>query len=268
MARANLLDTPTEGEETQEVTQETQEPQEELEAIQEEPEESSIEDELPEKYRGKSVKELVEMHQNAEQALGKQSSEVGELRKVVDDYVTSQLSTQEAPVQEQQEDVDFFVDPEKAVAQAIDNHPKIKEAEQYNQQYRKQTALAQLQQKHPDMESILKNEEFASWIKGSKVRTDLFVRADQQYDYDAADELFSYWKERQGIVKQTVELEKQSRKQQVKTASTGKTTGNAPTSRKKIYRRSDIIKLMRDDPERYASLADEIMLAYREKRVR
>jgi hypothetical protein len=85
MARANLLDTPTEGEETQEVTQETQEPQEELEAIQEEPEESSIEDELPEKYRGKSVKELVEMHQNAEQALGKQSSEVGELRKVVDD---------------------------------------------------------------------------------------------------------------------------------------------------------------------------------------
>lgn len=265
MARAQLLDTP---EESEEVTQETQEPQEVLEEIQEESQETTVEDELPDKYRGKSVKELVEMHQNAEQALGKQSSEVGELRKVVDDYISSQLSTQEAPVEEHQEDVDFFVDPEKAVAKAIENHPKIKEAEQYNQQYKKQTALAQLQQKHPDMEKILKNEEFAGWIKASKIRTDLFVRADQMYDYDAADELFSYWKERQGIVQQTVQLEKQARKQQVKAASTGKAQGNSQPTRKKIYRRSDIIKLMRDDPERYATLADEIMQAYREKRVR
>ena len=268
MARAQLLDKLKESEENQNETTDTLEPQETFEQTPEEPKVSSVEDDLPEKYRGKSIKELVEMHQNAEQALGKQSSEVGDLRKIVDDHISSQLSTQEAPVQEHQEDVDFFVDPERAVAHAIENHPKIKEAEQYNQQYKKQTALAHLQQKHPDMESILKNEEFANWIKSSKVRTDLFVRADQNYDYDAADELFSYWKERQGIVKQTVELEKKSRKQQVKTASTGNTTGNAPTSRKKIYRRSDLIKLMREDPERYQTLGDEIMQAYREKRVR
>ena len=42
------------------------------------------EPEIPDKYRGKSAEELVQMHQEAEKLLGRQSSEVGELRKVVD----------------------------------------------------------------------------------------------------------------------------------------------------------------------------------------
>ena len=41
------------------------------------------------------------MHQEAEKLLGKQSSEVGELRKVVDDHIQTQLAQQQAPVQQQ-----------------------------------------------------------------------------------------------------------------------------------------------------------------------
>ena len=48
--------------------------------------------EVPDKYKDKSVQELVEMHQNAERALGKQGGEVGELRKLVDDYITTQAT--------------------------------------------------------------------------------------------------------------------------------------------------------------------------------
>ena len=235
---------------------------------QQEPEQDNPDDALPDKYRGKSVEEIVRMHQEAEKLLGKQSSEVGELRKVVDTFIQqqTQLSQQQAP--EPEDELDFFADPQGSTQKMIDSHPKIKEAEAIAQQYKKTTALTQLQAKHPDMGQIIADDKFLEWIKASKIRTQLLTQADQQYDYEAADELFSYWKERQGIVKQTVELEKKSRKQQVKTASTGTTTGNAPTSRKKIYRRSDIIKMMRDDPDRYATLADEIMQAYREKRVR
>lgn len=69
------------------------------------------------------------MHQEAEKLLGRQSSEVGELRKVVDTYIQTQLTqdTQQAP--QQDEEVDWFTDPDKAVDRAIQNHPKIKEAE-------------------------------------------------------------------------------------------------------------------------------------------
>ena len=69
---------------------EAQEPQVEQE---ETPEQT--ETDIPEKYQGKSTAEIVRMHQEAEKLLGKQSSEVGDLRKVVDDYIQTQLSTQE-----------------------------------------------------------------------------------------------------------------------------------------------------------------------------
>jgi hypothetical protein len=92
---------------------------------------------LPDKYRGKSAAELARMHQEAEKLLGRQSSEVGELRKVVDSYIQTQLSQQQAPQKSDDEDYDFFTDPDKAVSRAIENHPKIREAEQYTQHYKK-----------------------------------------------------------------------------------------------------------------------------------
>ena len=118
------------------------------------------------------------------------------------------------------------------------------------------------------MQEILQDSKFVDWIKGSKIRTQLFAQADTQYDYEAADELFTNWKERQGIVAQTVANEKASRKEAVKTASTGGAKGSGETATKKVYRRSDIIKLMQTDPDRYLALSPEIERAYAEKRVR
>jgi len=245
----------------EDVFAEQEQPQEETQATTNEPE-------IPEKYQGKSAKELVQMHQEAEKLLGRQSSEVGELRKVVDTYISTHNSPPAPEQQEQVEEIDFFTDPEKAVAQAIQNHPKIKEAESVSQQYRMQTALSTLKANHPDMESILQDTKFAEWIEASKIRTKLFVAADKQYDYEAADELFNLWKERQQMIGQAASVEKQSRKQAVKSASTGSASGSSESSPKKIYRRADIIRLMKDDPHRYAALQDEIMRAYAEKRVK
>ena len=114
----------------------------------------------------------------------------------------------------------------------------------------------------------MKDPKFAEWIKASKVRTKLFVEADQQFDAEAADELFSLWKERKTVAQQTVQVEKQARKQQIKAANTGNARGSAEGSRKKVYRRADIIKLMKTDPERYQALSEEILRAYSEGRVK
>jgi len=267
MSRATLIDERQEEEQestTQELEQDTVEIPEE-EQPQQEPE-------LPEKYRGKSVEDLVQMHQELEKFSGKQSTEVGELRKLVDDHIQTQLIAQQAPQQQQQfddeDDVDFFVDPKTAVSRAIDNHPKILEAQAYTEQAKKQATLAQLQQNHPDMEAVLQDPKFAEWIKGSKVRTQLFVQADQMYDYDAANELFSLWKEKNQVVQQTAQAERVARKSAVKSANTGNARGTAEGSRRKVYRRADIIKLMRTDPERYQSMSDELLKAYAEGRVK
>lgn len=227
------------------------------------------EDDIPEKYKGKSTADIVRMHQEAEKLLGKQSGEVGELRSVVDSYIQTQLDT--TPVQAtptEDEDIDFFSEPEKAMERAIRNHPSIKKAEETTLNNQRTTAMSQLQSRHPDMEQIVQDSKFVEWIKASKIRTQLFAQADRQYDYEAADELFTNWKERQGAVAQTVAAEKDTRKAAVKAASTGSTKGNGEQRAKKVYRRSDIIKLMKTDPDRYMALSDEITQAYAEGRVR
>ena len=226
------------------------------------------EDDLPEKYKGKSTAEIVRMHQEAEKLLGKQSGEVGELRSVVDSYIQTQLDSTTPKQETEAEDVDFFSDPDKAVERAIANHPSIKKAEADNLTNQRTTVQSKLKARHPDIAEIVQDSKFVAWIKASKIRTQLFAQADRQYDYDAADELFSNWKERQGVVAQAVSTEKDTRKAAVRAASTGSTKGTGEQRAKKVYRRSDIIKLMKTDPDRYMSLSDEITQAYAEGRVR
>ena len=266
MSRAMMIDPQPEEENVDAIEQnEVQEDEIQQEEEVEQPQEPS----LPDKYQGKSLEDVVKMHQEAEKLLGRQSSEVGELRKVVDDYISSQ--TQSAPQPqyvEPEDDIDYFTDPQAAVNRAIENHPKIREAEQYTADYKKQAALAALNNKHPDMQNILGDPKFAEWIKASKIRTQLFVAADQQYDADSADELFTLWKERKTVAQQTAQVEKQARKQTLKAANTGNARGSAEGTRKKVYRRADIIKLMKTDPERYQALSDEILTAYAEGRVK
>tara|TARA_B100001989_G_C24542735_1_gene468622 strand:+ start:1425 stop:2246 length:822 start_codon:yes stop_codon:yes gene_type:complete len=273
MSRATIIDERPDEEDT------TLPEESAVEAVETPVEEQSQDDsDVPEKYRNKSFKEVVQMHQEVEKIFNQHSAEVGnsrkelnELRQLVDNYIQTELSAKEAPEQQQvddSEDVDFFVDPQKAVDSRIANHPKIKEAEVYTQQAKQQATLAQLKSKHPEMEAILQDPKFAEWIKGSKVRTKLFVDADQFYDYDAADELFTLFKERNQVVQQTANAELAARKNTVKSAATGNARGSAEGSRKKVYRRADIIRLIKTDPERYQSLSDDILKAYAEGRVK
>jgi hypothetical protein len=226
--------------------------------------ESESQDELPEKYRDKSLREVVAMHQEAEKVIGRHSGEVGELRQFVDGYIKGKL--QEETVQEPP--TDFFEDPEKAVNQAIQMHPAVQQAQQQAQIGAQQAAMATLREKHPDMQQVLGNSDFVTWVQASPVRTELFQRADKNYDVQCADELISTFKERNKNVQQAQVQEQVVRKQAIKTASTGSASGANTGGSKRIYRRADIIKLMKEDPDRYDSLSNEILQAYADGRVK
>ena len=241
-----------------------------IENVQEETQQEVVQqqedDDIPEKYKGKDVKEIIRMHAEAEKLIGRQGSEVGELRKVVDEFIKAQTSTKQQTQVEDQE-IDFFADPNQAVARAIENHPKIKQAEQAALQMRQAETVNLLKQNHPDYMQVVEDPAFQNWVASSKIRTRLFAEA-HAYDYDSADELLSTWKERQQVAKATVDAEKTDRQRQLKAASTVMAQGNDEAPSKKIYRRADIIRLMQTDPDRYDSMQDEIMAAYREGRVR
>ena len=221
---------------------------------------------IPEKYKGKSAADLVRMHQEAEKAIGRQGQELGDLRRVVDDILVkqSEIITKKEPPQE----VDFFADPKAAVAQTIESHPVVAELKQHTAAAKKASSQAELLRRHPDAYDLIGDEDFIKYATATPTRKALLQQADRNMDVDAADELFSSYKERKNLLQQTVQSERQARSSTVQAASTGSSrVSSEQGSTKKKYRRADIIKLMREDPDRYAALAGEIRKAYSENRV-
>ena len=223
--------------------------------------------ELPEKYRDKSLDEVVRMHQEAEKLIGKQAQEVGEVRKLADELIRQNLTTKQQQTRDIEPEVDFFENPQKAVQKTVDSHPDIIAACQATLELKRAQIQQRLAQEHPDFGDIAKNEDFANWVKSSPVRIDLFKKADAEFDYDSANELLSTYKELRSVKqKQSSDAGEATRKQNLKAA--GVDVGGSGESSKRIYRRADLIRLKMQDPSRYEALSDEIMTAYAEGRVK
>jgi len=222
--------------------------------------------ELPEKYREKSLDEIVKMHQEAEKLIGKQAQEVGEVRKLADELIKQNLGSRQQTRQEEPE-VDFFENPQKAVQRTVDNHPDILAARQITQEMKRAQIQQRLAQEHPDFGDIAKDQDFANWVKSSPIRIKIFEQADSGYDFDSANELLSTYKQLRSVKqKQTSDDGEVTRKQNLK--AVGVDVGGSGESSKKVYRRADLIRLKMQDPNRYDALSDEIMAAYQEGRVR
>ena len=223
--------------------------------------------ELPEKYRDKSLDDIVRMHQEAEKLIGKQAQEVGEVRKLADELIKQNLGSRQQQTRQEEPEVDFFENPQKAVQRTVDSHPDIIAARQATLEMKRAQIQQKLASEHPDFGDIAKNEDFTNWVKSSPVRIDLFKKADAEFDYDSANELLSTYKELRSVKqKQSSDVGETTRKQNLKAA--GVDVGGSGESSKRVYRRADLIRLKMQDPNRYDALSDEIMAAYQEGRVR
>jgi hypothetical protein len=239
------------------------------EAVEPEQEFSEVSNTLPDKYSGKSMEDVVTMHQEAEKLAGRQGSELGELRKAVDDLLKTKLNEAKAgneAVEDTGEELDFFNDPTNSVNRAVENSGTVKEMRELLKKQGQQEVMRTLSTEHPDYVEVIQDSKFVDWIKASAVRTELLQRADN-YDLNAARELLGNWKEIKGIIDKTESINEQDRKQQRKAASTGGRGSSEPMSRK-IYRRSDLVNLMKTNPQKYMDNVEEFDRAYKEKRVK
>jgi hypothetical protein len=141
------------------------------------------------------------MHQEAEKLAGRQGNELGDLRKTIDDFIKARAveATTEKP--KESVEVDFFDNPQKAVTDAISNSTEIKQMQELIAKQRQSEVLTKLSSKHPNYMDVVSDNAFIEWVKGSNVRLELLQRA-ESYDYDAADELLTFWKERSGLLYQ------------------------------------------------------------------
>lgn len=221
---------------------------------------------VPEKYQGKSVDDIIRMHQEAEKLIGKQAQEVGEVRKLADDLIKQNLQTNHKPIVEEPE-VDFFEDPQKAIQNTVNRHPDVLAAKQATQEFKRMNIQQKLAATHPDFQQVVQDSGFTEWVKASPVRLSLYAKADGEYDFDSANELLSTYKQlKQVQTKQVAAVDNTARQQSLKAASVD--VGGTGESSKKIYRRADLIQLRMRDPDRYEALQPEIMAAYAEGRIK
>jgi hypothetical protein len=244
--------------------------QSELDIVEQKKLESTIEhssDDIPDKYRGKQLSDIIRMHQEAEKLIGKQAQEVGEVRKLADELIKQNLADKSQPIKEEEPEVDFFENPQAAVRKTVDNHPDVVAARQAGQDFKKMQIQQKLAQEHPDFGQIVQDPDFANWVKSSPVRIGLYAKADGEFDYDSANELLSTYKQLKGVkAKQTSDAGETQRKSNLKAATVD--VGGTGESGKRVYRRADLIRLKMQDPNRYDALSDEIMSAYAEGRVK
>ena len=222
---------------------------------------------VPEKYKGKSLEEIVQMHQEAEKLIGRQAQEVGEVRRLADELLKQQLAQKKETQPPIDNELDFFEDPKTAVQKAVASHPDVLAAKQAARQMQQIQTQAALARKHPDFAQIVQDPEFANWIKASPMRLNMYALADAQYDFSAADELISTFKQVRGArTNDSVSTGQQVRAKDMKAAAVD--VGGTGESSKKVYRRADLIRLKMTDPARYEALQPEIMAAYSEGRVK
>ena len=177
-------------------------------------------DDVPAELKGKTPAELAKMYREAQQLIGRQGSELGDLRRRADQFIHANLAAmakaKEAPAAApaaaaapaQVDEAEFFRAPQEAVARAIEASPIIKQIRETLGKAAEETAISRamvatekFNGAHPDAGAILQDPEFRQWVQASRVRTDLLRRAHQQYDFDAGDEVFGTWKALKGVGK-------------------------------------------------------------------
>ncbi len=242
-------------------------------------------EELPDKFRGKSTSEVVEMYQNLEQEYGRKANELGQQRILVDqlnqkrmtDLTTNTPDNQPAP-QPELPDVspsDLLDNPTEAIKRIAEaaQAPALSRVEQLEGQLAQQRFV----NNHPDYADQTADPLYSTWVAAAADRQSLAARAVQSQDYAAADSLLNEFKLFKSAIAQQVTpsspgtpAQPASDVTQAILESAHNSQGDVTPPPGKAYSRLALQRLRMTDPETYNDPAfqQEIVRAYAENRVK
>lgn len=225
---------------------------------------------VPTKFSGKTLDEVIDMYGNLEQAFGRRSSEVGELRKLTDEILKGSAPTEkDTPL-----DSDALLEnPTEALNQAIANHPVLKQLTTTIVNNEIATNKREFEAKHGQAEKVQSIPGLSDWIMQNPERLRRWNAADAAYDYGAVDEMLTTFGELQAArtgqsQKDTADAARAAlaTPRSGSAGSAGDATGKV--QKRKVFKRAQLMRLRKEDPERYDRMQDEILLAYKEGRVK
>ena len=238
------------------------------------------EPELPEKYRGKSIHDIIAMHQNAESELGRKNNEVGVIRKLADELIGVRAVERQAnpPTPRKPLTTDELLnDPESKILEVVKEatDASVRDTETRVRRMEADLQVQAFERKYPGFQDTMNAPEFGSWLQsGSDYRKRLALRA-AEGDYSAADELFGLYNDFSAS---------RPTPQNAEPAATGPAAARAASTvrsggshangvvpgndGKKVLSRAELLDMRINRPEEFDMRQAEILEAYREKRVR
>ncbi len=258
-------------------------PQEEAPA-----QDQAAEPELPEKFQGKSLADVIEMYTNLESEYGRQGNQLGEYRTMTDRFLTIEekrlddLQKSGAPQPEEIkiDPTEFLSDPTRVMNEYYEQRKSQDTAYQALEnrlnQLEGQLGQVQVAQTYEDVDQITADPQFHAWVKASPHRQGIAVNAIQNRDANSLSFLLSEWKERQALLNQGQPAQEQDplqtqQQQEIQAAQQVSTetgsTGNATSSNKPRFSRAKLVQLKINNPDEYERMNDQIVLAYHEGRV-
>lgn len=240
-------------------------------------------DQVPEKFRGKSMADVIEMYRNSESELGRARNEIGNVRRLADELLgfqrtqVLQAAAQPAnPTPRAKLTTDALLeDPERAVLSVIKDDADARERRILEGQARLEAeiGLSKFERKHPTYKQTMDDTKFQEWVQKSPYRIRLAQGA-LQSDFGAADELFSLYSEVTSVQSTASAVDAADPVDQARKAGLARPGGSSAAGivpsgpGRKIWNRAELIQMRINEPDKFDSLYPEIELAYREKRVK
>lgn len=239
------------------------------------PEVSNDEDNLPEKYRGKTAKEIAEMHINAEKLNGRLANELGQYKRHADAWLDKQLeqshgkASKEDEEDEEIDEITLLRDPNAAVSKVVDK--RVKKIEDRLEQRDKAAYEAEFSRRY-DVEKYVTDEGFNAWLAKSPTR---LRKAEVARDYEgnwrasieAAIELFDSYDEYKELVTPKEKPAEKPKAPDVSIAHAESAAEVGTAGKSYEFTRSQLLDMRMTDRDKFDRLQPKIIKAIQEGRV-
>lgn len=155
---------------------------------------------IPDKFKGKSVEDMIQSYQNLEKLQSRQASELGQVRRMADQLLELKKPTTETKqhVERQPVTVETLLnDPEKALNSAVNSSDlalRAQRAEEGVARLERKLGEQEFVTKHSDYAKDITDPDFIAWTQKNEVRRTLGEAAAQN-NFVAAKNLWDMWEE-------------------------------------------------------------------------
>jgi hypothetical protein len=239
--------------------------------------------ELPAKYKGKTAEELIDMLENAQTTIGRQSNEIGINRRLLDEII----EVKRAKDLGNPEPANATSKPAALTAdQLLDNpHGAIlgvmeaaleKSLKQISSRIDRTEQISEgdaLSKDFPNYMATVGSPEFQAWVQRSQFRLRDAKAAYEKQDFSAARRLLEDWQEMQPATTpakaNTGETPAQSGVSAARGVSTESPGNGGASAPKKQYSQQELVNICLKDPGKWKSesFQKELKAAIREGRV-